>query len=501
MGAEAAASDYAAVAGQDMIAVLTGSVNYHHQTTAKSAFDVDFLWGAATAAYQIEGAIDEDGRGESVWDRFCATDGKVRNGDTGAIACDFYHRYREDVALMRELGLTAFRFSVAWPRVLPRGRGRPNPAGLDFYDRLVDELLGSGIEPVATLYHWDLPIALEEAGGWPERATAEAFGEYAEVVARRLGDRVRFFITHNEPWVVAWLGYGRGEHAPGRVSAADAVAATHHLLLSHGIATAAIRREAPGAKVGITLNPIQAEPASDDPADVAAAVEADGEQTRWFLDALCHGRYPEDVLERLAPVEPPVRAGDLATIAAPLDVLGVNYYSRHVLARGPDGTSVAVRQSGSTYTQMDWEVSPHGLYDLLVRLQRDYALPTIHITENGAAFGDVRGHDGSVRDPERREYLAAHVDAVAQAVAAGVPVTGYFVWSLLDNFEWAHGYSKRFGLVYVDYPTLARVPKSSFYWYRDLIARHRSATDGGHGAPPARAAVAAPDGRPPSSGA
>ncbi len=459
-----------------MIDSLTGSA-VEPQTHPATTFSSDFLWGAATAAYQIEGAVAEDGRGESVWDRFAATDGKVLNGDTGAIACDFYHRYREDVALMRDLGLTAFRFSVAWPRVLPQGRGAPNAAGLDFYDRLVDELLGSGIEPVATLYHWDLPIALEDAGGWPERATAEAFGEYAELVAGRLGDRVQRFITHNEPWVVAFLGYGGREHAPGRASLPDAIAAAHHLLLSHGLAVEAIRREAPGAAVGITLNPIQAEPASDRPDDVAATVEADGEQTRWFLDPLFRGRYPEDVLERLGPIAPPVRDGDLATIAAPLDVLGVNYYSRHVIGRAPDGGRTVVHQPDSAYTQMGWEVSPQGLVDLLVRISRDYAPAAIEITENGAAFPDVRSHDGRVDDPERRAYLAEHLEAVRQAVAAGVPVTGYYVWSLLDNFEWAHGYSKRFGLVYVDYPTLARIPKASFYWYRDYISRARNERD------------------------
>ena len=460
-----------------MIDSLTGSALEPRQRT-DGAFAVDFLWGAATAAYQIEGATREGGRGESIWDRFCATDGKVRNGDSGDVACDFYRRYRDDVALIRELGLSAFRFSVAWPRVLPLGRGTPNEAGLDFYDRLVDELLANDVEPVVTLYHWDLPVALEDAGGWPERATAEAFGEYAQVVAARLGDRVRRWITHNEPWVVAWLGYGRGEHAPGRESVSDAIAAAHHLLLSHGFAAEAIRSEATDPEVGITLNLIQAEPASDAPEDIAAAREADGEQNRWFLDPLFRGSYPEDVLEQLAPVAPPVREGDMATIAAPLDFLGVNYYARHVLARAKDGGRTAVHQPGSVYTQMGWEVSPDALFDLLVRVQREYAPAAIDITENGAAFGDVREHDGSVRDPERQEYLAAHVEAVRRALLSGVPVTGYFVWSLLDNFEWSHGYSKRFGIVYVDYPTLARVPKSSFYWYRDFIASQRESTNG-----------------------
>jgi beta-galactosidase len=436
-----------------------------------SVFPPSFVWGAATAAYQIEGAVAEDGRGESIWDRFCATPGKVRNGDTGAVACGFYHRYRDDVALMRELGLRAFRFSVAWPRILPDGRGTVNEAGLDFYDRLVDELLANGIEPFLTLYHSDLPVALEDAGGWPERSTAEAFCELAEAVARRLGDRVTHWITQNEPWVTAWLGYGWGEHAPGRASTGEALAAAHHVLLSHGLATDVIRREAPGAQVGIVLNPTHMYPASDAPEDVAAAREADGERNRWFLDPLFRAEYPADVLERFAAHAPSVRDGDLATIAAPTDFLGVNYYNREVVARTEDGGRRVVHQPGSVYTEMGWEVSPQGLFDLLVRLRDDYAPKAIVVTENGAAFGDVRGHDGKVHDPERQAYLAAHVDATGRAIAAGVPVEGYFVWSLLDNFEWAHGYAKRFGIVYVDYPTLERVPKSSFHWYRDLIAR------------------------------
>jgi beta-glucosidase len=448
---------------------LTGSATRIEIHRAEG-FPDSFLWGAATAAYQIEGAVGEDGRGESLWDRFCATSGRVRNGDSGAVACDFYHRYREDIALMRALGLSAFRFSVAWPRVLPNGRGQGNEAGLDFYDRVVDELLASGIEPVVTLYHWDLPVALEDAGGWPARATAEAFAGYAEAVAQRLGDRVRRWITHNEPWVAAWLGYGWGLHAPGRRSRADALAAAHHLLLSHGLAAEALRREARGAQVGITLNLTQADPAGDAPGDAAAAREAEGEQNRWFLDPLFRGEYPADVLERFAPDVPPVRDGDLAVIAGPLDFLGVNYYHRQVVRRTEDGGRDVVHQPESRYTEMGWEVSPEGLFELLVRLRDEYAPAAIHITENGAAFSDVRGHDGSVHDPERQEYLAAHVDVVRRAIAAGVPVDGYFVWSLLDNFEWAHGYSKRFGIVYVDYPTLARIPKSSFYWYRDFIA-------------------------------
>jgi beta-glucosidase len=430
----------------------------------------NFLWGAATAAYQIEGAVHEDGRGPSIWDRFCATPGKVRNGDTGEIACDFYHRYRDDIALMRELGLKAFRFSIAWPRVIPSGRGAVNQAGLDFYDRLVDELLGSGIEPLVTLYHWDLPLPLEDAGGWPVRATAEAFRDYAGVVAQRLGDRVTYWITQNEPHVAAWVGYGIGVHAPGRASSADAIAAAHHVLLAHGLATEVLRSEIPDACVGISLDLWPMEPASDSAEDAAAAREADGDQNRWFLDPVFRGEYPEDMLELYAPHVPPVEDGDMDLISAPIDVLGVNYYHRDVVERTEGGGRRVVHQPDSYYTDMGWEVSPNGLYDILVRLHEDYAPPSLMVTENGAAFGDVREHDGTVNDPERGAYLAAHVQSIERAIADGVPVDGYFVWSFLDNFEWAEGYSKRFGIVYVDYPTLERVPKSSFFWYRDLIA-------------------------------
>ena len=443
-------------------------------TTETASFPDDFRWGAATASYQIEGATQDDGRGESVWDRFCATPGKVRTGDSGATACDFYHRYRDDVALMHDLGLDAFRFSIAWPRVFPEGRGRVNAAGLDFYDRLVDELLAREIEPFATLFHWDSPQALEDEGGWRVRSTAEAFVEYAAVVAERLGDRVRHWITHNEPWVYAWIGHSWGQHAPGRTSEADATAVAHHLLLSHGWATQAIRSASPDAQVGISLNLAHSYPASDSPEDEAAAWEIDGGGNRWFLDPIFRGSYPADLLERNALVAPVLQDGDLEAIAAPIDFLGVNNYFRFVVGATPDGPKL-VTDPEALHTDMGWEVYPDGLHALLTRVAEDYAPPAIYITENGAAFGDVRGHDGRVHDPERTRYLQTHIDAVARAAADGVPVKGYFVWSLLDNFEWAYGYSKRFGIVYVDYPTLERVPKDSFYWYRDFIAGGRRA--------------------------
>jgi beta-glucosidase len=420
----------------------------------------EFTWGVATAAYQIEGAIDEDGRGESIWDRFCATPGKVRAGDTGAVACDFYHRYPEDIELMRELGVGAFRFSIAWPRVLPDGRGRVNSAGLDFYDRLVDDLLAAGIRPFPTLYHWDLPQALQDDGGWGSRATAQAFVEYTETVVARLGDRITHWVTHNEPWVVAWLGHSWGIHAPGHTDEQEAVDVAHHVLLSHGWATEAIRRESPAAQVGIVLNLEHVDPASDSEADREAAHAMDGKANRWFLDPIFRGAYPDDV-----PFSPPVQPGDLEAISTPIDFLGVNNYFRFVVAEGPREVEVP----GAQRTSMGWEVYPNALYDLLMRVARDYGPKSIYITENGAAFEDVRGHDGSVRDPERTEYLATYIDAVWRAREDGAPIDGYFVWSFLDNFEWAMGYSKRFGIVYVDYPTLERVPKDSFHWFKQRI--------------------------------
>jgi beta-glucosidase len=420
----------------------------------------EFTWGVATAAYQIEGAADEDGRGESIWDRFCATPGKVRAGESGAVACDFYHRYPDDIALMRELGIGAFRFSIAWPRVLPQGRGTVNAAGLDFYDRLVDDLLAADVVPFPTLYHWDLPQALEDEGGWRVRSTAEAFVEYTQVVVERLGDRVTHWTTHNEPWVVAWLGHSWGIHAPGRTSEQEAVDAAHHVLLSHGWAVDVIRREAPDAKVGIVLNLEHVDSASDAPADVAAAEEMDGRANRWFLDPIFRGAYPDDI-----DLSPPVQDGDLEAISAPIDFLGVNNYFRFVVADGP----TLVEVPGAQRTSMGWEVHPDSMRKLLVRVAEDYAPTSIFVTENGAAFEDVRGHDGRIRDLERTEYLAAYIDAVCRARDEGAPVDGYFVWSFLDNFEWAEGYSKRFGIVYVDYPTLERIPKDSFHWYQQRI--------------------------------
>jgi beta-glucosidase len=438
-----------------------------------SGFPADFVWGAATSAYQIEGAVREDGRGECIWDRFVRQPGRVANGDTGDVACDSYHRHTDDVRLLRELGLNGYRFSVAWPRVFPEGRGRVNEAGLDFYDRFVDELLANGIEPFVTLYHWDLPQALEERGGWPVRETADAFAEQVSAVVSRLGDRVTSWITMCEPWVVAFLGYGTGEHAPGRSSDADAGAALHHVLLGHARALEVVRAEAPRAKVGITIDLVHFEPATRSPEDVAAVARADAIRNRIVLDPVLRGAYPTESLERYPGLAAAVVDDDLRRISQALDFVGVNYYTRNVVAAVAEPDGRVVRVPDAEYTQMEWEVYPDGLYDLLVRVHEEYEAPAIYVTENGAAFEDHRVN-GSVEDPRRLAYLRGHVSSVERAIAAGAPVRGYFLWSLLDNFEWAFGFSRRFGIVYVDFDTLERVPKSSYRWYRDFIAAQRS---------------------------
>jgi beta-glucosidase len=447
-------------------------VTAHDPDTSRFGFPADFTWGAATSAYQIEGAVDEDGRGESIWDRFSATPGKVANGETGRVACDSYHRYREDVRLMRELGLNGYRFSIAWPRIVPERRGRPNAAGLDFYERFVDELLANEIEPFVTLYHWDLPQALEDRGGWPARDTVDAFAEYVEIVVARLGDRVSHWITQCEPWVISWLGYGWGMHAPGRTSEADALAAAHHVLLSHGRAAEVLRGGSPRAKVGVSIDLVPFHPLTDSEADADAVAESDAFRNRIVLDPVLRGEYPEEVLERFGHLLPRVE-GDMAAIAAPLDFLGVNYYTRSVVRADPrGGAPVTVPVEGAEHTEMGWEVYPDGLYELLVRLRDEYDPPPLYVTENGAAFADGL-LDGKVEDPERASYVERHLAAVARAIDEGVTVRGYFLWSLLDNFEWSFGYSRRFGIVYVDYQTLERVPKASYRWYRDFIASQR----------------------------
>jgi beta-glucosidase len=421
-----------------------------------SGFPEGFVWGAATAAYQIEGATDVDGRGPSIWDRFTHTPGRVSNGETGDVACDHYHRYREDVALMAQLGLDAYRFSVSWPRILPGGTGRVNEAGLDFYDRLVDELLAHGISPHLTLYHWDLPQALENAGGWPARSTAEAFAEYAGVVAARLGDRVRHIATVNEPYVVSDHGYRLGSHAPGRTEPQAALAAAHHLLVAHGLAVQALRAAAPQVATGIVLNFHPAHSATRHVLDQEAAMLAHDQVNRWFLDPLTGRDYPEDAVRAWGWGREQVLDGDLELIAAPIDFLGVNYYCRHVV-RSPLLPPLEVELEGEL-TEMGWEVYPDGLVEVLEFVASRTGTLPLFVTENGAAY-PVDGDP--TRDPERVSFLHRHFAAARTALERGVPLEGYFVWSLLDNFEWAHGYGHRFGIVHVDFDTLERRVRDS----------------------------------------
>lgn len=439
-------------------------------------FPAHFVWGAATASYQIEGAAREDGRGSSIWDDFSATPGKVFKGHTGEVAADHYHRVEEDVDLMVKLGLGAYRFSLAWPRILPEGRGAVNAAGLDFYDRLVDTLLARGIQPFATLYHWDLPSVLEQAGGWTNRETAFAFAEFVDVITRRLGDRVASWITLNEPWCSAYLGYGVGVHAPGRVDRQAAIDAAHHLLLGHGLAMPRIRANVKeGTPVGITLllNPIYG---VDDRPETLRDVELSYEfSNRWFLDPIYRGAYPERFFEHMGLNPPPIQAGDLETIAAPIDFLGVNNYSR-VLVRGSETQPLADRVQGvapipnACYTDMAWEVYPQGLRDLLVDVARNYPVKNLYVTENGAAYPDVWDGGETLNDERRVSFLRSYISACAEALEQGAPLRGYFVWSLMDNFEWGEGYAKRFGIVYIDYPTQRRVIKASGHWYASLLS-------------------------------
>jgi beta-glucosidase len=440
-----------------------------------SALPDDFVWGAATAAYQIEGAAAEDGRSPSIWDTFSHTPGMVDNGDTGDTACDHYHRWPEDLGLMRELGLDAYRFSIAWPRVMPEGGGPVNPAGLAFYDRLTDALLEAGIKPFATLYHWDLPQVLQDRGGWPERSTAERYAEYTSAVVEALGDRIGDWATLNEPLCSAWIGHLEGRMAPGLTDLTAAVRASYHLHLAHGLGVQAIRAARSDARVGIVNNLSPVTAASDSEADQAAARRADGHTNRWWLDPI-HGRgYPQDMVD-LYGVDLPIRPGDLETIAAPLDWLGLNYYFGEVVTDNPgQGRPPFARPvpTGAPRTYMDWEINANGLETLIMRLHEEYGARKIYITENGSAFRDTVAADGSVHDPERTGYLEDHLAACASAVGRGAPLAGYFAWSLLDNFEWAYGYDKRFGLVHVDYETQKRTVKSSGRRYAELIAAHR----------------------------
>ncbi len=482
-----------------------------HTTTSRATISsarplpADFLFGVATAAYQIEGATHRDGRADSIWDAFSRVPGAVVGGESGERACEHYDRYRDDVALMNELGVQVYRFSTSWARVQPDGR-TANPAGLDFYSRLVDELLAAGITPWLTLYHWDLPQALEDEGGWPARDTAARFADYAADVHAALGDRVDNWTTLNEPWCSAFLGYLSGEHAPGLHDPQASLDAAHHLLLGHGLATQRLRELGRDLSLGITLNMTVPDPVNPaDPADVDAARRIDAQHNRLFLDGIFRGAYPTDLLADLDARELrlPVLDGDLAVISTPIDALGINYYhgdaisarppasdtpstvapsERVKLSPFPAGDGIYTHSRGLPTTAMGWEVQPEGLTRLLLRIDEEYAKPagvTLYVTENGAAYTDVVADDGSVDDVERAAFLSAHLSAVADAIDQGVNVKGYFYWSLMDNFEWAWGYDKRFGLVRVDYETQQRTVKTSGSTYRAIIrARDLSATAG-----------------------
>ncbi|MER7164716.1 GH1 family beta-glucosidase [Micromonospora sp. NPDC000207] len=441
-------------------------------TTPMPAFPAGFRWGVSTSAYQIEGGADADGRTPSIWDTFAGTPGRIVDGSSGETACDHYHRHTTDVALLADLGVDAYRFSVAWPRVRPDG-GAVNPAGLDFYERLVDDLLTAGIDPVATLFHWDLPQSLQDTGGWLHRDTAERFAEYADAVAARLGDRVKLWITLNEPFIHLSLGHGTGEHAPGQALFLDALPVAHHQLLAHGLAVAALRARGAGP-VAITNHYSPIRPVGDTEADRAAAVGYHALHNRLFTDPLLGRGYPTGL------TTPAVRDGDLDVIAAPIDVLGVNYYNPTGIRAAPEGSPLPfdlVELDGYPRTACDWPVAPGGLRDVLVWLHAEYGdtLPPVQVTESGCAYDDRPDAEGRVVDTDRIAYLDGHLRAVHEAITAGVDVQGYYVWSLLDNWEWAEGFTKRFGLVHVDYDTQTRTPKSSYTWLRDLIAAHRAA--------------------------
>jgi beta-glucosidase len=433
------------------------------------SFPHRFVWGASTAAYQIEGAWQEDGRGESIWDRYSHTPGHIEDGSNGDVACDHYHRWPEDIELMKRLGLKAYRFSIAWPRIYPQGRGSINQAGIDFYARLIDALLAAGIEPYLTLYHWDLPQALDDAGGWPARDTAYAFADYAETMTKYLGDRVHYWSTFNEPWCMSFLSYQLGMQAPGLRDPQLAVQVAHHTLVAHGLALQSMRAVNAGIQAGIVLNLWSIESVEDTPASRALIERAWQRDQGWFLDPLLHAEYPLLAWQEREPIVPQMQPGDLKLIAQPLDWLGINNYSRQVYDQ--HGQHMR-RISGSEYTEMGWEVHGPGLRRLLTSLHQRYPMPPLYIIENGAAFKDVLTPDGQVHDVRRINYLRDYITAVHEAMQAGVDVRGYFVWSLMDNFEWSYGYTKRFGVTYVDYPTQRRVIKDSGHWYARVIAQN-----------------------------
>jgi beta-glucosidase len=440
-------------------------------------FPHGFLWGVAASAYQIEGASTEDGKGESIWDRFTRWEAHVLHGDHGDVACDHYHRYPEDVALLRSLGIPAYGFSVAWTRILPLGRGEVNRRGLDFYSRLVDELLEAGVQPKCTLFHWDLPQALEDLGGWPWRDTADYFAEYARIVFDRLGDRVGLWATHNEPWVAAFLGYAYGVHAPGLCDYSKAYQAAHHLLLSHGKAVQVFRQGGYAGKIGLILNLNGLLPASDRQEDGAATKRVSDETHALFLDPVFRGTYPQALFDYVGVHQPTVHPNDLDVIHQPIDFLGLNHYNTDEVSFDLFGGLNKARLTpysapGWGRTEMGWGINPIGLRNEVLALKNHYGNPTLYVTENGCAVPDVPDAEGVVHDGERIRYLQAHLEALHQAILEGARVHGYFIWSLLDNFEWERGYNTRFGLVRVDYPTQRRIPKHSARWYREVIQQN-----------------------------
>jgi beta-glucosidase len=430
----------------------------------------EFVWGVATSSYQIEGAANEGGRGQSIWDTFCKVPGKVANFDNGDIACDHYHRYKEDLDLMKWMGVKAYRFSVAWPRVIPDGVGRVNEMGLDFYDRLIDSLLEREIAPWLTMYHWDLPEALQLRGGWNNREVVEWFGEYAEMLTSRFGDRVKNWMTLNEPLCSAWLGHLYGDMAPGIKDLQTALNVSHNLLMSHGLACQVIRSNVSEANVGIVINVTPAVPATDSQEDSNAAQLADGFDNRWFLDPVFGRTYPADVIDTLG-ASPEIHSGDMKLIAQDLDFLGVNFYFRQTVAADQNSKPLPIRsvnRENVKRTAMNWEVHPQAFEEILLRISKEYSPKAIYITENGSAWND-EVINGEIIDDERIDYLARHLDVMRSAKNQGAPILGYFAWSFLDNFEWAYGYEKRFGLIYVDYKTQKRTPKKSAFFYRQLL--------------------------------
>jgi beta-glucosidase len=440
---------------------------------AALTFPKGFLWGTASASYQIEGAWNEDGKGESIWDRFCHTPGKIKQGDSGDVACDYYHRYGGDIAMMSELGLSASRISLSWPRILPQGRGTINQKGLDFYSRVVDEMLRRNIKPFVTLFHWDLPQAIEDAGGWPNRDTAGYFRDYAALVADRLGDRVKHWMIFNEPWVFTIFGYLAGIHAPGRNEPAEAMRATHVVNLAQGLAVRAIRdqgHQPEAVGTAFSMSPVHPQnPASKDDRD--AAERWHGFFNTWFLETVMNGRYPEVYVSGKFADRVEIRPGDLETIKAPLDFVGINLYTRQVVAYEPTDTNLGakqVRPDGKEFTDFGWEIYPKALSEMILRITKDYNRPPIYVTENGCSYGDGPGADGEVRDERRVSFLRRYIGEVGRAIQQGADVRGYFTWTFTDNFEWAEGYQQRFGIVYCDFKTQQRIVKQSGKWYSRL---------------------------------